>query len=103
MEARVNTLAIRVLSVLLVVVIFGVLIGVAYAFFLPAFFPGYKTMWIGVLGVLMATLTAGYIGYHVPKDKMLPIKIFASFGFAALAAPLVIILSWFIVANIRGE
>lgn len=98
-----NTTAVRVLSVLLVAVMFGVLIGVTYAFFLPAFFPGYKTMWIGVLGVLMATSTAGYIGYHVPRDKMLLVRISASFGFAALAAPLVIILSWFIVANIRGE
>jgi hypothetical protein len=103
MEAHVNTTMARVLFVVLVAVICGVLIGGAYVFVLPAFFPGYKTMWIGILGILLAMLTSGYIGYHIPRDRRLLIKISASFGFAALVAPLVIMLSWFIIANIRGE
>lgn len=47
------------ISFLIVVVVFGTLTGLVYAFLLPAFFPGYKTSWILILGVLIASLTGG--------------------------------------------
>ena len=98
-----NRTALRVSSLLFVVVFFGGSIGAVYAYFLPALFPGYRTIWTGILGVSMAMLTAGYIGYRVPSSKKLLVKLSFSFGFAGLVAYLVVILSWFIVANIRGE
>jgi hypothetical protein len=98
-----STTALKVLSVAIVVVVFGVLVGVTYAFILPAFFPGYRTMWIGIVGVSIATLIGGYIGYHVPTADKLPTRISASCVAAAFVAFSVIVLSWFILANTRGE
>jgi hypothetical protein len=103
MEAYVNPTALRVLYILIVAVVFGVLVGVTYGFILPAFFSGYKTVWVGIVGVSIATLIGGYLGYHVPTADKLPIRISAGCGFAALVAFSVIVLSWFILANTRGE
>jgi hypothetical protein len=90
-------------SALAVVAIFGVLIGVVYAFFIPAFFPGYRTGWILNLGALAATLIGGYIGYHVPTASTLPVKITLGLCYAAVVAILVYFLSLFIILNIRGS
>ncbi|HEY1256469.1 MAG TPA: hypothetical protein VGF01_16960 [Terracidiphilus sp.] len=98
-----NTIVLRVVSVPIVVVVFGVLIGVTYAFILPAFFPGYRTMWIGIVGVSIATLIGGYIGYHVPTADKLLTRISACCVAAAFVAFSIIVLSWFILANTRGE
>ena len=103
MKAYVNPTALRVLYVLAVAVVFGVLIGVTYAFILPAFFPGYKTVWIGIVGVSIAMLIGGYFGYHALTADKRPIKISVSCGCAALVAFSVIVVSWFIIANTRGE
>ena len=91
------------LSILIIVVVFSVLIGLTYAFFLPHLFPGYKTIWIGLLGVFVAAMTAGYIGYKDAVHKTLLVKIFVSFSYAAIVACFVIFLSWFIIANTYGE
>ena len=90
-------------SVLVVAAVFGSLIGVAYAFVLPAFFRGYATEWIGRLGVLIATLVGGYIGYHVPTANKLPVKIILGLCDAGVTAILVCFLSLFIILNTRGS
>jgi hypothetical protein len=88
--------------VLAVVAVFGALTGSVYAFLLPAFFPGYKTQWILISGVLTASLFGGYIGFRSADGGGLPGKIGVTFAFAALTALLVTFLSLFIVLNIRG-
>lgn len=90
-------------SLLVVVVIFGVLIGVAYAYVLPAFFPGYRTGWILNLGVLAAILVGGYIGSHVPNAKALQLRIILGCCYAMVTAILVYFLSLFIIFNVRGS
>jgi hypothetical protein len=91
------------ISVLILVVIFGSLIGVVYAFVLPAFSPGYGTKWIGILGVLIATLIGGYIGYHVPTANRLSVKVILCVCYAAVVAILVSFLSLYIILNTRGS
>jgi len=98
-----NKTALSILSILIIVVVFGVLIGLTYAFFIPHFFPGYKTVWIGLLGVFVAAMTAGYMGYQEPEHKKIPGRICFGFSYAAIVACLVILLSWFIIANTYGE
>lgn len=81
----------------------GALSGFVYAYFLPAYFPGYGTIWIGILGISAATVIGGYIGYEVPKNNKLLVKLCVCSVFAASAAYLAIVVGWFIVASIRGE
>jgi hypothetical protein len=90
------------LWILAVVAAFGTLTGSAYAFLFPALFPGYRTSWILILGVLTASLFGGYIGFRSANGVRLPGKIGVSVAFAALVALLVTFLSLFITLNIRG-
>jgi hypothetical protein len=89
--------------VLIVAVMFGVLIGVVYAFVLPAAFPGYKAGWILNLGVLVATLIGGYIGYRVPNANIFLVRIILGFCYAAVMAILVYFVSLYIILNTRGS
>jgi hypothetical protein len=91
------------LWILVVVAVFGTLTGSVYAFLLPALFPGYGTPWIGVLGVLIASLIGGYIGFRTADGGGLPGKIGVSVAFAALVALLVTFLALLIMVNSRGE
>lgn len=88
---------------LIVTVISGVLIGLVYAFILPALFPGYGTWWILILGVFVATLIGGYIGYHIPSADKLLVKIALGLSYAAVVAIFVSFISLFIIVNVRGE
>ena len=103
MEVYVNLTSLRVLYVLSIAVVFGVLVGVTYAFIIPAICPGYKTAWIWIVGISIAMLISGYIGYHTPTADKLPIKISTCCGYAALTGFVVIALSWLIIANTIGE
>lgn len=91
------------ISVLFVAALFGIMIGIVYAFVLPALFPGFRTSWILNLGVLVATLIGGYIGYHVPTANTPLVKIILGFLYAAVTAILVYFLSLFIILNTRGS
>jgi len=94
----------REISVLIiVVVVFGVLTGSAYAFLLPALFPGYRTYLILIFGVFSASLVGGYIGFRGADGGVLRFRIGVSVAYAALVALLVTYLSLFIIVNIRGE
>lgn len=96
---------VSVLSALAVVVIFGVSIGAIYVLVLPRFFPGpgWGTYSPLILGILVATLLGGYVGYRTPTTEKLPVKIKFGFCYAAVTAALVSYLSLFIIVNIRGE
>ena len=92
-------------SILIVVVVFGVTIGAIYALVLPAFYPrpGWGTYLPLQLGIVFAALIGGYIGYHVPTANKLPVKIILCFCYAAVVAILVSFLSLFIILNTRGS
>jgi hypothetical protein len=90
-------------SALAVAAIFSTLIGVTYAFFIPAFFPNYRAGWILHLGVLLATSIAGYIGFHESTAGKLPVRIILGFCYAAVIAILVYFLSLLIILNVRGS
>ena len=90
-------------SALVVAAIFSILIGVVYVFFLPAFFPGYKAGWILHLGVLLAILIGGYIGFHVSTARAFPVRMILGFCYAAVMAILVYFLSLFFILNVRGS
>jgi hypothetical protein len=91
------------IAVLFVAALFGVTIGVVYAFVIPALFPGFRTSWILNLGVLVAALIGGYIGYHVPTANTPLVKIILGFTYAAVTVILVYFLSLLIIVNVRGE
>lgn len=91
------------ISGLVVAGIFGVLIGVVYAYFLPVFFPGYRTGWILNLGVLVATLIGGIIGFREPSKSTLVSRIILGICYAAVVAILVYFVSLFIILNVRGS
>ena len=91
------------ISLLSVAAIFGIVIGIVYAFVIPALFPGFRTSWILDLGDLVATLIGGYIGYHVPSANTPLAKIILGFSYAAVTAILVYFLSLFIILNARGS
>ena len=86
-----------------VVVIFTFLIGGLYGFVVPAFFPNYKTYSILIVGVSIAALIGGYIGYRVPTSEMLLVKIGVGFCYAVVVTALVMFLSLFIILNVRGS
>ena len=90
-------------SALAVAAIFGIVIGVVYAFFLPAFFPGYRTGWILNLGVLLATAIGGYIGFYTSPVSATPVRITLGFCYASVMAIIVYFLSLFIILNVRGS
>jgi hypothetical protein len=105
MEVYVNPITLRVLYVLSIAVVFGVTIGAIYALVLPAFFPGpgWGTYLPLQLGIVIAALIGGYIGYRVPTASSLWAKIGCGFCYAAVVAILVSFLSLLIIVNTRGE
>jgi hypothetical protein len=94
-----------ILWALIVVAIFGASIGAVYAFVLPKFFPGpgWGTYSPLILGIIVATLIGGYIGYRVPATDKLSIKVSCGFCYAAAVAGLVSYVSLFIILNTRGS
>jgi hypothetical protein len=105
MEALMKQVAFGALWALLVVAIFGVSIGAIYAVVLPRFFPGpgWGTHLPLILGILVATLIGGYIGYRVPATGKLPVKISVGVCYAVVVAGLVSYVSLFIILNTRGS
>ena len=93
------------LSVLIVVGVFGVTIGAVYAVVLPNFFPGHGwgTYLPLQLGIAVASLIGGYMGYRVQPAGKLWEKISLGFCFATVVAILVSFLSLLIIVNPRGE
>ena len=92
-----------VISFLKVVAIFTVLIGGAYGIVIPMLIPDYKTYSILIVGIAIAALIGGYIGYQVPTADALLIKISFGFCYAIAVAILVLLLSLFIILNVRGS
>jgi hypothetical protein len=91
------------ISVLIVAIIFGVLTGVVYTLVTPAFFTVYDSGWVLDLGVLVATLIGGYIGYHVPTATKFLVRILLGICYASVMAILVLFLSLSIIVNTRGS
>jgi len=101
---KLDTMKVRSeISALVVAGIFGPLIGAVDAYFLPAFFPGHRTGWILNLGVLIAVLIGGYIGYCEPSKGTLAAKIILGICYAAVMAILVYFVALFIILNVRGS
>ena len=90
---------------LIVAVIFGVSIGAFYVFVLPRFFPapGWGTYSPLIVGIMIATLIGGFIGYRVPPTDKLRVKFSLGLCYATLVASLVSYLSLFIIVNTRGS
>jgi hypothetical protein len=89
--------------VLVVAIIFSVLTGAVYAFVAPALLTVYESGWILYLGVLVATLIGGYIGYHVPTATTFLGRIILGFCYASVMAILVFFLTLFIIVNTRSS
>lgn len=84
------------------VVVFGTLIGAVYVLLLPAFFSGSGTSLVLIIGMIVASLIGGYIGFQNAEGDQLAAKAGLSVAFAVLAAILVVFLSLFIILNTRG-
>ena len=91
------------LSVLAVSASTGALIGMSYAFVLPAFWPGYGTAWILTVGVLISILACAYIGFHVPTATTPPVRIILGICYGAVAGIITTFVSLFIAVNVRGS
>jgi hypothetical protein len=91
-----------IISAIKIVIIFTALISGAYAVLIPVFAPDYKTYSILVIGVAISALIGGYIGYQVPANDILLIKIGFGFCYAIVTTILVFLFSLFIMLNIRG-
>jgi hypothetical protein len=89
----------------IVAAIFGLSIGAVYATVLPRFFPGpgWGTHAPLFLGIMIASLIGGYIGYRVPTTEKLSTKVCFGFCYAAVVVGLVSYLSLFIILNTRGS
>jgi hypothetical protein len=98
-----NVTIARAISVLKVVAIFTVLVSGAYGVVIPAFFPAYKTYSILIVGVALAALIGGYIGYQSSDNDALLIKVGFGLCYAIVVAILVFLLSLFILLNVRGS
>jgi len=94
-----------VLYVVLVAAIFGLSIGAIYALVLPKFFqgPGRGMLAPLFVGIIIATLIGGYVGYRVPTTGRPSTKIGVGFCYAAAVAGIVSYLSIFIILNTRGS
>ena len=96
-----------VLVVLVVAAIFGTLIDVVCAFALPHYLPnpalGTYRLLVLAIGVLMASLVGGYVGYHDPRIEALSVKVRISFPFAVWTAFLTLLLSIFLIVNTIGS
>jgi hypothetical protein len=93
------------LLALIIVAFFSASIGAVYVYVLPKFFPGpgWGTYLPLILGIIIATLIGGYIGFRVPATDKLSIKVSFGFCYAAVVACLVSYLSLFIILNTRGS
>ena len=97
-----------IFSVLLALIVAAVVassIGAVYVFVLPKFFPGpeWGTYSPLILGIILAALIGGYIGYRVPSIGRLSVKISLGFCYAAVVFTLISYLSLFIILNTRGS
>jgi|ERR1035441_1300150 hypothetical protein len=93
------------LSVLTVIVALSVAVAALYVYVLPTYYPGpgWGTYLPLQLGVLLAMIIGGCIGYLAPKGGPLRIKIGAALGLAITVALFVSFLSMLIIVNTRGE
>ena len=92
-----------VISVLKVVAVVTVLIGGAYGIVIPLFIPDYKTYSILIVGIAIAALFGGYIGFQIPTADVLLIKMSLGFCYAIATAIPVLLLSLLIILNVRGS
>lgn len=93
----------NIISIIKVVAVFTALIGGVYGFVMPAFFADYKTYSILIIGIGIAALFGGYIGYQVLMDGALLSKIGLGICCATVVALLVTFLSLLIILNVRGS
>jgi hypothetical protein len=100
-----RVVAVSFLSALAVSVIFGVSIGAIYALVLPRFFPGpgWGTYWPLIVGITIATLIGGCIGYRVLRAERLVVKMAVGFCYGCVTVILVSYLSLVIILNSRGS
>lgn len=89
----------------IVIVSFVFLIAGTYGLLIPIIYPNYKTYSILIIGVLLAGLIAGYIGYHLPPviDKSFLEKISWGVLCASAVSIFVTFLSLFIILNFLGS
>lgn len=93
------------LLALIVVVVFGASIGAVYVYVLPKFFPGpgWGAYWPLFLGIIIATLIGGYIGYRVPATDKLSIQVWSGLCYAVVVGCLVSYASMVIILSTRGS
>lgn len=96
------TISSVMLPLIRVVAVFTAVIGGVYGFVIPAFFPDYKTYSILMIGVGVAALFGGYIGYQIPSDGW-GAKLGIGFCCASVVAISVVFLSLLIILNVRGS
>jgi hypothetical protein len=98
----------KVILLLVVAAIFGTLTSVVYGFVLPRFFPGpslgaYLPL-VLIVGVVIASLVGGYVGYRGPMaERTMDGRLGIGFRFAAITAVLTLFLSLFLILNTRGS
>lgn len=92
-----------VISALKITAIFTILIGLIYGVIIPQFFPSYKTYLILILGIAIAAIIGGRIGYQAPATNEVFIKVVFCFCYAIVIATLILLVSLFIILNIRGS
>jgi hypothetical protein len=91
-----------IISAIKVIVISTLLISGAYVIFIPVLAPDYKTYYILAVGLAIAALIGGYIGYQAPENDISIIKIGFGFCYAIVTTTLVFLFSLIIILNIRG-
>ncbi len=94
----------KLILLLAIAAIFGTLTAVVYGFVLPRFFPGptlgaYLPLALSV-GVAMASLVGGYVGY---RGSMAGSRLGIGFRFGTIAAAITLVLSLFLILNTRGS
>ena len=97
-----SSIALRIVSVLAVSAILGILIGGVCTFFPLPRLGDVLPVVLGV-GVLLASLIGGYIGYRAPAAETKPAKVRIDSRYATLAAVLTLILSLFVILNTHGS
>ena len=83
--------------------IISTLIITVYDFVIPTFFPGHKAGWVLHLGVFLATLIGGYIGFYQANESRFSIRLTLGFCYAGVMAILVYVVSLFFILNVRGS
>lgn len=97
----------RAISVLAIAAIFSILIDVVYGIILPRLSPatsrGAHLVPVLGVGVLIASLIGGWVGYHDPTAGTLRSKMRIGRIFAVIVASLTLLLSLYLILNTYGS